>query len=207
MPIKTPPQSTPDAIHVAADAVRAVMQRFVQPLLEASAALDSASDALVAAAEAEQRRNRLTKEISALGAELARDTTSATTARETLRREHDTTVTDLETLYAQKHGELEATFLATQGTRQGVLTALHGKIDDAQGRLDGLVRQHAEALKTHRETLDAVTERATKQAQKTLAGQQALEREAKTLEEKIRSLRAEAQREATRLRELADRAG
>lgn len=206
MPIKTPP-STPDTIHVAADAVRSVIQRFVQPLLEASAALDSASDALVAAAEAEQRRNRLMKEISALGAELALDTASATVARETLRREHDTTVTDLETLYAQKHGELEATFLDTQGKRHGVLTALNGKIDDAQGRLDGLLRQHADALKTHHETLDAATGRATKQAQEALTRQQALEREAKTLEEKIRSLRGEAQREATRLRELADRAG
>ena len=200
-------KANPDVIHAAADACRALTERFVQPFLEATAALEAASDTLVAAAEAEHLRTRLTKEIAALRAELALDTASATTARETLRREHDTTVPDLATLYAQKHGELEATFLATQGTRQGVLTALHGKIDDAQGRLDGLVRQHAEALKTHRETLDAVTERATKQAQKTLAGQQALEREAKTLEEKIRSLRAEAQREATRLRELADRAG
>ena len=201
------PKTTPDAIHTAAEAVRALTQRFVEPFLAAATALEDASDALVLAAEAEQKRDRLLKEISALGAELARDQQNAVAARAALPVLHQTLVTELGDTYTRKHETMEAEFTTAQGERQRVLDELERQITDATVDLDRLQRQQTEAEGTHQKTLDGMTTKATKDAQAALAKQQVSERTVRELDERIRQLRGEAQREAARLRELADRAG
>lgn len=200
-------RATPDAIHAAAEAVRSLTQRFVQPFLEAAEALEAASDTLVTVAEATRLRDQLKEEITALGAELARDQRVATEARAALPVLHEAAVTRLEAEYTRKHEALEAAFTKTQGERQRVLDGLERQITDATVDLERRQRQQTEAEDKHQKAMEAMTTKATKDAQATLARQQIAEREVQKLEERIRGLRGEAQREATRLRELADRAG
>mgnify|MGYP001594996919 CR=1 FL=1 len=201
------PKATPDAIHVAAEAVRSVIHRFVQPLLEASVALDSASAALVATEEVEQRRDVLKREIAALGADLARDQQAAVAARTELSVLHEAAVRTLDADYIAKAQAAEATFTKTQGERLVVLGGVEHQITEATEEFDRLQREHTTAQKWLGERLAAMTMKATQEAQATLARQQNAERTVQQLEERIRHLRGEAQREATRLRELADRAG
>lgn len=204
---KTPTKATPDAIHTAADTLRALIERFVQPLLEAATALEGASDALVSAAEADQRRDRLRGEIAALGAELARDQQAAAEARAALPGVHDAAVAKLDAVYGRKHEALEADFTKTQRERHAVLNDLEQQITTATEELRRLRGQQTTARTTHQETLAGMTTKATRDAQAALTRKQALEGEILTLEGRVRDLRGEAQREGARLRELADRAG